>query len=55
MLNTGSAEVAIRRVSALVYFLNGTIVSIDPSGRYVSSVTLTLRRCVWPPESCASW
>ena len=32
-----------------------SIVSIEPSARCVSSVTFTLRRCVFPPLSDESW
>jgi hypothetical protein len=38
-----------------LHFAYGVIVSIDPSGRYFSSVTLMLRRFVTPPDICVSW
>ena len=46
-----------RRGGAMPYrdhSMYASIVTIDPSARYFSSVTLMLRRCVWPPEICAS-
>src|SRR6476660_4012545 len=47
----GRQGIRVRRA----YSRYASIVSIDPSGRYRSSVTLIFRRWVCPPEVWASW
>lgn len=42
------------KLSIAELYLYAVIVSIVPSGLYLSSVTFTQRKCVFPPESVLS-